>query len=76
MGQWDGLAQTHLTGYKAIRLWDEEGDGELGNNEGNERELETLHRSRPDGSEGKLKRFWSGRNDGVGSKQASLSKRF
>jgi hypothetical protein len=64
-----------LTGYKTARLWDKKGDGELGNDKGNERELKALHGSCPGGSEGKSKRFWSGRNDGVGSKQASLSKR-
>lgn len=64
-----------LTGHEAARLRDEEGDGELGDNEENEGELEALHGSCPDGRELKLTRFWSGRNDGVGSKQASLSKR-
>ena len=64
-----------MTGYETTRLRDEEGDGELGNSEEHERELETLHGSCPDGSDGESERFWLGRNDGVGSKQASLSKR-
>jgi len=34
-----------LTGYKTIRLRDEEGSGELGNSEENERELKALHGS-------------------------------
>jgi len=34
-----------LTGYETIRLRDEEGSGELGNNEEDERELEALHDS-------------------------------
>jgi len=53
MGWRDRLTQTYLTGYKTTRLGDEKGDGELGNNEENERELKALHGSCPDGSEGK-----------------------
>jgi len=49
-----------LTGYNTTRLRDEEGNGELGNSKENKRELEGLHGSCPDGSEGKLKRFWWG----------------
>lgn len=62
----------YLTGYEAIRLRDEEGDGKLSNSEKNKRELRALHDSVK--VEEKAWVIWVGRNDGVGSKQASLSK--
>lgn len=65
--------RTYLASYETIRLRDEEGDGELGNDKENERELERLHDSLCR-REGKSEGFWSGENDGVGSKLASLSK--
>ena len=37
--------RTYLASYETIRLRDEEGDGELGNDKENERELERLHDS-------------------------------
>jgi len=49
-----------LTGYKAIRLRDEEGNRELGNGKKNERELEGLHVLCTDGRRGRSERFESG----------------
>lgn len=42
-----------LTGYETIRLWNEEGNGELGNDKENERDLKALHGSCTDGWKGK-----------------------
>jgi hypothetical protein len=64
-----------LTGYKTIELGDKKGDRDLGNGKENERELEALHDFCPDGRVEESEKLLLGRNDGVGSKQASLSKK-
>jgi len=47
-----------LTGCKTIRLRDEEGSGELGNNEEDEREFEALHDSLYRWKEGQVRGIW------------------
>lgn len=63
-----------LAGHKTVGPWNEEGAGELGYDEENEGKPDALH----DSSQTKRREnriSESGRKDGVGSKQASLSKR-
>lgn len=58
-----------LTRRKAMRLWDEEGGRELSHDKESERDPEALH------GNGKRWMSGSGKNDGVESKRAPLSKR-
>ena len=52
--------QTYLTGHKIIRLRDEEGNGELGDEEENKRDLEALHDSLHRRMGGKVRGIWVG----------------